>query len=98
VRQRVHLHGHGDLGQHRPDERRPLTDEQPTVRTDRERTSIDGVPLQQGADGPWARFGGRYLRELGIESIDLFAHVSKEGPSGTDPLYAEVWMAGRRLR
>ena len=66
---RIDLNGHGDLGEHRPDERRALPDQQAAVRPDREGPGIHGMVAQatsQGADLldrlRWvrlvARFGG----------------------------------------
>jgi hypothetical protein len=56
VRQGVDLHRHGHLGEHRADERRALTDEQPAVRSDRERPGVDNVPTEQA--GPTAATHG----------------------------------------
>ena len=52
VRERVDLHRDGDLGQHRPDERGPLPDQQAAVRTNRQRPGVDSLPTQAFAHRP----------------------------------------------
>ena len=49
--ERVDLHRHGDLGEHRAEERGALADQQPAVRRDRQRPGVDRVPAEQPGQG-----------------------------------------------
>src|SRR5262249_38303301 len=60
ARDRVHLHRHGHLGEHRADERRALTEQQAPEVDDPDRPRVDGVPAQRAtnAAGAFSRIGG----------------------------------------
>ena len=71
VRQGVDLHRHGDLGEHRTDERGALADQQPPVGHALQRTGVDRVVAQQRTDGAAWRGGG-----LGNVLLDVLAHCA----------------------